>query len=180
MILTCIVTASATRAAAVSSQAASNCVAFSSSKIVRDETAVFPLQQGLEFRMVKFGLNGWRIEVGPRGDPRKDYLWAVSPPYRSAPHRQVGPGYGLDAHESATLTPRELRYVVTNADYEKAIALVVQAESGDVDLAGIEALGRGALTLRIAGFGVDEHTAAPFPGGTLEWVAVTGQGCVPE
>jgi hypothetical protein len=45
-----------------------DCVSFTASRVVRDQAVLRPLPHDLEFRLVKFGVNGWRIEVGPKGE----------------------------------------------------------------------------------------------------------------
>ena len=131
--------------------------------------------------MIKFGINGWRIEVGPRGERFIDYLWAVSPPYRTAPHRQIGPGYNLDARDSASLTPRDFRFVTTDKDFRTAVDIAQEAQSGRTERLGqLTELGQGTLILRIIDYAINKQVDVPFDGGVLDWVMIEGESCVPK
>ncbi|HEV3484445.1 MAG TPA: hypothetical protein VG106_03490, partial [Vicinamibacterales bacterium] len=122
-----------------------NCVTFESSgRLRRGASFRKGVSPGLEFRLTarKDGVPGWYISVGPV-DEAEDYLWLVSPPLQTAPHLVVGPAYGLSAHESATLTPRRFRFVLTRVEYDRVRARIETAQI--TNAAELERMGRGTL-----------------------------------
>lgn len=122
-----------------SSSQSGECVRVASNgRLARGATFVSPLPLGLELR-IKPGLvvsaanvccyaDGWDITVGPAGRS-DDYLWMVSPPYQTAPHRKIGAGYGLSNEESVQIE-REFRFVLRQPDYERAIHIAVTDPAG--------------------------------------------------
>jgi hypothetical protein len=135
------------------------------------------LLRGLEFRLS----DGWDISVGPAGEATVDYLWVVSPPLRTAPHRMIGPGYGLTARESAGID-RPLRFVLTRADYDAAKAAVDRTQPADETLRELDRLGRGTLSLVIVDFRVRDNVRLADGSTTdaFEWVTFKGEACVPK
>lgn len=130
---------------------------------------------GLEFRLSA----GWDISVGPVAEPRMDYLWLVSPPLQTAPHRVIGPGYGMTARESARIE-RALRFVLTRADYEAARAATDQ-ESAAETLKELDRLGQGRLSLTITDYRIrDVVLPDGRQGDAFEWISFRGQACVPK
>jgi hypothetical protein len=111
--------------------------------------------------------------VGPAGT-NDDYLWVVSPPFRTAPQRQIGAGYNLTAIQSVQLSPRYLRFVQTADQYKAAVRLAEKAQSdssGAITAEDIRRQGTGSLELWITGFGTDPSKR------TLAWVSVRGRAC---
>lgn len=137
------------------------------------------LLHGLELRLIDQGVN-WDIRVGPI-DESLDYLWPVSPPLRTAPQRLIGDGYGMTARESASFA-RQLRFTLSRADYDEAVAVIDSGRSADEVLKRLEQLGRGQLRLEITDYALRPN---PRPGvaGTrdiLEWITFKGRACAPE
>jgi hypothetical protein len=142
-----------------------------------------PLPRGLELRVEPEGDGGWRIAAGLPGQP-EDFIWPVSPPFRTAPHRSIGPVYGLTPAQSAEL-PRNLRFVLTIEDYRRLTDLIAQNDRGEIEperlLAEIGRVTAGSLRLSVPAFGLRESPRVT-PGGTrdaFEWVRLEGEACVP-
>src|SRR6185503_9397918 len=133
------------------------------------------LLRGLEFRLSE----AWDISVGPVGDTALDYLWVVSPPLRTAPHRMIGAGYGLSARDSARIE-RPLRFVLTRADYDAARAAIDDTRSAEQTLRELDRLGRGTLSFVITDYRIRDDV--PLSDGrttdAFEWIAFKGQACV--
>jgi hypothetical protein len=108
-----------------------------------------------------------------------DYLWLVSPPLQSAPHRVIGRGYGESARSSARIE-RPLRFVTTRADYDAALTAIDLPSAGDT-LKRLDQLGRGHLTLIITDYGIQDLT---LPDGeksdAFDWIRFKGEACVPK
>jgi len=131
------------------------------------------LLRGLEFRLSA----SWDISVGPVAEPNMDYLWVVSPPVQMAPHRMIGPGYGMSARESARIE-RPLRFVLTRSDYDAARAAMKLESAGDT-LNEMERLGRGRLSFTITDYRIrDEVFADGRKGDAFEWIAFKAEACV--
>jgi len=135
------------------------------------------LLRGLELRLSE----GWDISVGPVGDVAADYLWVVSPPLRTAPHRMIGAGYGLSARESAQLE-RPLRFVLTRADYDAARAAIDDARAAEQTLRELDRLGRGTLSFVITDYRIRDNVQLADGRTTdaFEWIMFKGQACVPK
>jgi hypothetical protein len=135
------------------------------------------LLRGLELRIS----DGWDISVGPVGEATVDYLWVVSPPLRTAPHRTIGPGYGFTARESARID-RSLRFVLTRSDYDAARAAIDDTRSADQTLRELDRLGRGTLSLVIVDFRIRDNVRLADGSTTdaFEWVTFKGEACVPR
>ncbi len=69
---------------------------------------------------------GWVISVVPQDDIflSPDFVYVATPPYRGDHPRYLGPIYGHDAASAVGYSPREVRFVRTRADYERALAAV--------------------------------------------------------
>jgi hypothetical protein len=133
------------------------------------------LVRGLEFRLS----TDWNISVGPIEDLTVDYLWLVSPPLQTAPHRMIGPGYGMTARQSARIQ-RPLRFVVTRADYHAARA-AIELESAAETLQRLDQLGRGHLSLTITDYRIRDVTLPDGrQGDTFVWITFKGEACVPN
>ena len=133
------------------------------------------LLHGLEFRLSA----NWNISVGPVEEPTMDYLWVVSPPLRTAPHRMIGPGYGMTARQSARIE-RPLRFVLSRADYEAARA-AIDLESAAETLKQLDRLGRGRLSFTITDYRIrDVMLTDGRQGDAFEWITFDGEACVPK
>lgn len=67
---------------------------------------------------------GWDIAVWDKRDPKADFVFVVTPPYRFFNPRYLGAIYGYSAAEAVTLTPRIFYFVVNREDHAKALAAV--------------------------------------------------------
>ena len=164
------------QAAETTQKAAVDCAGFQSPGRLPAGTAFrAPLVRGLEFRLSA----DWDISVGPVNEPMMDYLWVVSPPLRTAPHRMIGAGYGLTARESARIN-RPLRFVVTRAQYTAARA-AIDLESAAETLKRLDQLGVGRLSLTITDFQIrDIRLPDGRHGDAFEWITFKGEACVPK
>ena len=131
------------------------------------------LLRGLEFRLS----DNWDISVGPVGNTGLDYLWVVSPPLRTAPHRMIGAGYGLSARDSARIE-RPLRFVLTRADYDAARAAIDDTRSPEQTLRTLDRLGRGTLSFVITDYRIldDVRLSDGSTTDAFEWIAFKGAG----
>ena len=169
----------ATPAGRSSSQAsATDCVRFQSpARLPAGTPFRAVLFRGLEFRLAA----DWQVTVVPSDEPTLDYLWVVSPPLRTAPHRMIGAGYGLTARQSVGIE-RPLRFVLTRAEYEAARAAIDSQQDAGITLKELERLGRGRLTFRITDYQVRDNVTLPggATGDVLDWIAFTGEACAPR
>ena len=62
---------------------------------------------------------GWTIEIRSQADPKHDYVWVATPPYRSSNPRYLDTGYGISARQAVDWSPRTFDFVLTEQDYEK-------------------------------------------------------------
>ncbi|GMV21562.1 MAG: hypothetical protein AMXMBFR57_15110 [Acidimicrobiia bacterium] len=134
---------------------------------------------GLEFRLTaERTWPAWHISVGPKGQPDLDYLYVVSPPLQTAPHRVIGPAYGMSARDSLKIE-RPLRFVLTQADHAAAVAATtLQSEE---TLKRLAVLGKGRLFLQITDHKIrDIVRPAGEPGDAFEWITFTGEACIPK
>ena len=171
-------TAGGSQAGRESYTAGTDCVQFQSpSRLAAGTPFRAALLRGLELRLSE----GWDISVGPVGDVAADYLWVVSPPLRTAPHRMIGPGYGLSARDSARIE-RPLRFVLTRADYDAARAAIDDTRSAEQTLRQLDRLGRGTLSFVIVDYGIrdDARLADGRTTDAFEWIMFKGQACVPK
>jgi len=67
---------------------------------------------------------GWDIAVWDKGDPKADFVFVVTPPYRFFNPRYIGAIYGYSAAEAVALTPRAFHFVMSRSDYASALAAV--------------------------------------------------------
>jgi hypothetical protein len=147
------------------------CVQFGAKQVRAGVSFTYPLPSGLEFRL-PYAAGGWAIIVGPRDDPEADFLAPASPPFRSAPHRVIGTGFGVTAQDSVRVSPRELRFVLSRRDAQAARDMASAALVGDVRrLKDLDRLTTGTLTLRITDADADEEV--------VRWVGFDGEACVP-
>lgn len=159
-----------------------DCVTFESGGRLRENEPFSALLfGGLEFRLRPEGSYGWGIAVNPAANRMVDYVWPVSPPYQTAPHLKIGPGYGLTASESVSFH-RELRFTLTEEDYRVAFAAAARRPR-DVNevLEMLHRLHTGTLTLEITGF--DVRKALRFDKeemDALSWITFRGKACRPR
>lgn len=157
-----------------------DCVRFESSgRLQAGASFRADLQLGLEFRLLPDrGWPAWSISVGPKGNVELDYLWVASPPLQTAPHRVIGPAYGMTASDSLRIE-RPLRFVLTQSDHTAAIA-AIELHSAET-LKRLDLLGKGHLNLQITGHHIREHL---LPDGrrvdAFEWITFSGEACVPK
>jgi hypothetical protein len=153
-----------------------HCVSFETpSRVLAGDSFTTPVGKGLEFQLRSERAGTWDIAIGPAGAPL-DYLWIASPPFQTAPHRQIGEGYNPSATESARLSPRRFRFVTTAQEYEEALALYerTRREAPSVTAQDFEKRGKGTLELWITGYGVSDSDRA------LTWITVRGNACQPR
>jgi hypothetical protein len=169
----------------VDSNGSRTCVEFDSGgPLVRGDRFRQALPRDLEFRLTPYSdatTSQWTVEVGPTADPQRDFLWIVSPPWRTAPHRQIGAGYGLTARDSMQLSRRSLRFVLTSPDYGAAMAVYDAVGRNEITdaLERLDALGKGTLDFVISGFDIrkrEQGTETEI----LEWVTFKAVACVPK
>jgi hypothetical protein len=147
------------------------CVQFSVKELRAGSSFTYPLPSGLEFRL-PFADTSWSITVGPRDDRDADFLAPVSPPFRSAPHRVIGPGYGVTAEDSVGVSLRTLRFVLNRHDAQVARDIASAALVGDLPrLKELDRLATGTLTLRITAADADEEV--------VRWMGFEAEACVP-
>ena len=163
------------RSAQPTGPSAPRCVEFATEdRLNAGESFIASLERSLEFRLKASDQAGvWLIMVGPENSPY-DYLWIASPPFQTAPHRQIGAGYGLTAEQSVSMTPRRLRFVTSDDAYERALTVYDRArtQAAGSTARDFEALGEGTLELSITGFSV--------AGEELAWIRVKGRACQPR
>lgn len=163
-------------------QLTEDCIRFGSERrLLMGDSYVAHLPRDLELQLDPDGPWGWSLWVGSSRSPQGNYAWVVTPPLQSSPHMQIGPGYGLTARDSAEMSPRQYRFVLSREDYETAIR-VVRQESSDVIASEFKRIGKGSLSLTITEF---ELRPAEFPPETklteaLAWIQFTGTACVPH
>jgi hypothetical protein len=123
------------------------------------------LPRGLELRV------DGDIKVGPVSEPRRDYLWLVSPPLQTAPQRIIGGGYNLTAEQSVKI-PRSLHFVVTEADYQRMFRVVATGPPANLYEAELKRLTLGTLSLTVTDY--------KLGGNDYEWLSFKGEACVPR
>lgn len=153
-----------------------DCVSFKTpGRLAAGQSFTAPIGRGLEIRLIGESRGAWSITAGPSGTS-DDYLWVVSPPFRTAPHRMIGSGYGIQAVESARLSPRRFRFVTSPREYNDARQLAEKAmrdASGRITVTDIERKGNGSLELSIIEFGSADAER-------LTWIRVSGRACQPR
>ena len=79
------------------------------------------LGRGLTF-VLKPDESGWTITVtpaGPAGQGCDDFVWVVTPPYRSYNQRYLEASYGTTAAEAVKMSPREFQFVLNATDCKR-------------------------------------------------------------
>jgi hypothetical protein len=147
------------------------CVQFGAKQLRAGVSFTYALPSGLEFRL-PYSEGGWSITVGPADDREADFLAPVSPPFRSAPHRFIGLGFGVTAEDSVRVSPRALRFVLSRRDAQAARDIASAALVGDTHrLTHLDKLTTGTLMLRITGADADEEV--------VRWFGFDAEACVP-
>jgi hypothetical protein len=75
---------------------------------------------------------GWTIEIVPQdteSPERHEYVWVVTPPYRSWNPRDLDTTYGVTAKDSVKTTPREFHFVLNEEQFKRAADLVELAKT---------------------------------------------------
>lgn len=158
----------------------SECIVFSSAgRLMPAESFTVPVMSGLEFRLrPNTPLSDlWTIMVGPTGEESKDFLWIVSPPLRTAPQLMIGNSYGYRAEESVQIE-RNLRFVLTEQDYQDALQIVETQLAGPEKMARLERLGQGVLTLKVTSYSLREGGRTPGERDGLNWIEFEGRACI--
>ena len=146
------------------------CVQFGEKRLRAGSSFAHALPLGLEFRLTFSGA-AWRIAIGPDDDPGADFLAPVSPPFRASPHLVIGAAFGVPAHDSVRVTPRQLRFVSSRLAAQQARDIASAALVGDLQrLKDLDKLAVGRLTLRILDADADEEV--------VDWVAFAGEACL--
>lgn len=176
LVATTVAVASQTQLAQLTSRISPPaCIDFVAPRIVRGASFRAPLMLGLWLQIQPRdpeGAFGWSITVTAGPDGEKDFVWPVSPPYRTAPQLVIGRGYGDDSTQSARFSPRELRFVLTLASYTAAADIA----GGPWTPERLESLGRiptGELMVGITNFEAG-------PDDALSWIALEGRACAPS
>jgi hypothetical protein len=185
LMLALLMSVGGTSAQGVDSDAASRCMDFGSDGRLKHGVAwSLRLPHDLEVRLSPEGAAAseasyrWNISAGPHGEAR-DFLWVVSPPFQTAPHRVIGAAYGLTARQSVEIS-RKFRFVLTTPEYDEALAVVEGEAASEQKIAKLERLGKGSLTLKVTKYELRDGIETPF--GVidgLEWIEFTGRACVP-
>jgi hypothetical protein len=142
------------------------CMSFTSPARLDPET---PFRLTL-FRDYELRVHG-TIAVGPRSAPEDDYLWIVSPPLQTAPHRFIYPSYGLSPDASARID-RSFHFVLGQPDYDKVLALYRAGTPAAEYLDLLAHLRLGTLSIVITDYAAR--------GNEFEWVEFRGEACIPS
>jgi len=173
-------------------QASKRCISVASGeRVSRGESLHREFPGGLELRLNAYELtsppsgvnaNAWTIEVGPSNDPRTDYMWIVTPPWGTAPHRIVGAGYNTSTRESLMFSPRDFRFVLNASDYEQARKYRDEVRTSttrvEESLRQLQRLGKGTVTFRITGSSV-QTGADGRETDFIDWFEFNANICVP-
>jgi len=84
------------------------------------------ISRNLTFNLVPTK-SGWTIEIAPQGvngAGPSEYIWVVTPPYRSSSPRYLDTSYGVSAEEAVHETPRSFNFVLNEVQYQQASRLV--------------------------------------------------------
>jgi hypothetical protein len=121
---------------------------------------------------------------GPGQDEHQDFLWIVSPPYRTAPHLYIGAGYNLTAHESLTMGARDFHFVINQRDYDEALMFYESFNGASIDrsmqlVQQIKRLGKGTLNLAIVDFQVRRRQDRTFTN-VIDSITFKATACIPR
>ena len=128
-------------------------------------------------------IEGWTIAVTPKAphpSECEDFVWVVTPPYRSYNPRYLDTSYGTTALEAVTNSPREFSFVLTCADYQLEAARVERVlwpyrfsdeEVRDAEARlGTEQGGRGRLSIREYHISPAPRSAGGVTLGVIDWI----------
>ena len=161
---------------------------------MRGESVYLPIPGvGLELRLAPYELeappsginaNAWDITIGP-SNARQDYMWIVSPPWGTAPHRIIGAAYNLSA-KTSLLIRRDFRFVLDESDYAEARRFYDEVNGPNHQLLSFEQeqrrlalLGKGTLALEIKDFKI-QSDAHGEDTNFIDWFTFTTTACVPK
>lgn len=129
-------------------------------------------------------ITGWTIEVSPRTPLSNsrciDYVWVVTPPYRSYNTRYLDTSYGTTAQEAVRTSPRDFRFVLNCADFEtesKRVEIILwrynySQKDADKALAelGTSPLGKGSVWIEDYKIRPGEESAGTAEVGVIDWI----------
>ena len=76
-------------------------------------------------------MGGWHIAVFPEdagmGRGGNEYVWVVTPPYRSWNPSYLDTSYGMSAKEAVSQSPRDFNFVLDDQQYNRAADLLEKA-----------------------------------------------------
>ena len=157
-------------------------------RISSGETFEAPFGPGLVFRLDSEvspkNPQGWTIRVTPAAQTEADYSMVATPPYRFSNPRYLDTSYGVTAEVAFLWTPRQFRYVATQADYEVANealgVLLWPGEYSEVEIADAKAAISEVPTRPGTVWIEDGAITQPSPenpGGELAWIRFRAQLC---
>lgn len=136
---------------------------------------------------------GWTIEVSPSASHPKecdDFVWVVTQPYRGYNARYLDTSYGTTAEEAVKFSPREFRFVLNCADYQREAARVDRAlwpgnySESEVKEAlarlGTSPHGTGRLWIRDSRISAAPKMAAGKNLGRMDWIAFDVEIAIPK
>lgn len=128
-------------------------------------------------------IEGWTITVSPEGDHPaecKDFVWVVTPPYRSYNPRYLDTSYGTTAKDAVSFSPREFSFVLNCSDYiqeqERVDRLLWPYSYTDAqvkeaeDHLGSSPLGKGRLWIRDFKISPATKEAGNKNLGRIDWI----------
>jgi len=146
-----------------------------------------PVGGGLIFRLAP-NASGWppgweiRINADTEADSGEttspDFVWVVTPPYRSSNPRHLDTQYGISLKDAVAWSPRDFSFVLTGKDYKSAktaLDKVLWPKTEQEQQQGLEEIARvpvgvGLLTI------LDSHvTEGKAEGnvGSIDWIKFT-------
>jgi hypothetical protein len=125
-------------------------------------------------------ISGWTIEIHPKNEAPGEYtefVYVVTPPYRSTNARYLDTSYGATAKEAVAWTPRTFYFVLDKGDYKRAgdaldkLLWPYNYSEGELDAAGkvLDNLRKGEGELRIVDSRVSEGKSDK-ESGKIEWL----------
>lgn len=145
-----------------------------------------PLGGGLTFRLAPNGKNwptGWEIRIAPvtsavPGEEAQDFVWVVTPPYRSSNARYLDTQYGITSKEAVAWSPREFSFVLSSSDYAAAKASaekVLWPKTDQQEQEGLDELAR--IPVGIGTLAILDSRVAAGKGegdfGSIDWIKFT-------
>ena len=129
---------------------------------------------------------GWTIEIRSKAEPKHEFSYAVSPPYRSWNPRYLDVSYSNTAKDSVAIREREFNFVLSDADFERvAVALdrilwsyghtEEEMRQAEKTLATVK-MGKGKLRIIDSRVGGNDQSHS----GWIEWIRVEVELCIPK